>query len=140
VAQACAQALKVLEEGQFGRGVLQGVGDHMAHIADPRRPMRGLKEGLDDPFLDIGAAVTHHMRGPPTALETREEHRGDPVTVPWLAQAQTNDFNLLQRSCFPLAYGGSWDPKDDERLRAANLSRQIGDAPPRLIEGALSLV
>ena len=80
------------------------------------------------------------MRGPPTALEKREEHRGDPFTVPCLAQAQTNDFNLLQRSCFTLAYGGSWDPKDDERLRAANLSRQIGAAHPRLIEVALSLL
>jgi hypothetical protein len=43
VAHARAQALKLLEEGQLGIVVFQSVGDKMAHIADPRRPMRGLK-------------------------------------------------------------------------------------------------
>ena len=37
-----AQALKLLEEGQFGIVMFQGVGDKMAHIADPRRPIGGL--------------------------------------------------------------------------------------------------
>ena len=100
VAHARAQALKVLEEGQLGIGVFQGVGDNMAHIADPRRPMRGRKYGIDDTFFAIGAAVTHHRRGPPTAREKREENRVDPCTVPCLAQAQTNHFDLLQRQRF----------------------------------------
>src|SRR5712692_11208514 len=139
VAPACAQALNVLEEGQLGRGVLQSVGDNMAHIADPRRPMRGLKEGIDETFLDSGAAVTHHMRGPPTALEKREENRVDPFTVPCLAQAQTNHFDLLQRQRFAHAEGRDWDPQHNEGLLAPDLHRKIGDANPLRIERALSL-
>jgi hypothetical protein len=66
-----AQALKLLAEGPLGIGMFPGGGDTMAPIADPRRPMGGLKSGLDDSLRDSGAAVTHHVRGPPTALEQR---------------------------------------------------------------------
>ena len=80
------------------------------------------------------------MRGPPTALEKREENRVDPVTVPRLAQAQANDLNLFQRQGLALAEGRDWDPQHDEGFLAPNLHRKIGDAHPRLIEVALSLL
>jgi hypothetical protein len=97
VAHTRAQALKLLEKRQLGIVTFQGVGDNMAYITDPRGPIGGIKEGINDAFLDIGAAVAYHMRGPPTALEKREEHCVDPLTVPCLAQAQANDLNLFQR-------------------------------------------
>src|SRR5206468_11939961 len=134
------QTLKLLEEGPLGIGMLQGVGDKMAHIADPRRPIGGLKSGLDHALLAIGAAVTHYVRGPPTALEKREENRVDPCTVPCLAQAQANDLNLFQRQGLALAEGRDWDPQHDEGFLAPNLNRKIGDAHPWLIEVALSLL
>ncbi len=120
--------------------MFEGVGDKMAHIADPRRSIGGLKQGLDDAFLDIRAAVTDHVRGPPTVREKRQEHRVDPVTVPGLAQAQANHFDLLQRQRFAQAEGRYRDPQHHEGLLAANLNRKIGDAHPRLIEGTLSLL
>src|SRR2546427_8681583 len=80
------------------------------------------------------------MRGPPTALEKREENRVDPCTVPSLAQAQTNNFALLQRQRFAHAEGRDWDPQHHEGLVAPDLHRKIGDAHPRLIEGALRLL
>ena len=43
VAKAGAQTLKLLEEDQLGIVMFQGVGDIMAHIADPRRPIGSLK-------------------------------------------------------------------------------------------------
>jgi hypothetical protein len=102
--------------------------------------MRGRKEGLDETFLAIGAAVTHHRRGPPTALAKREEHRVDPCAVPCLAQAQTHHFDLLQRQRFAHAEGSDWDPQHNEGLLAPDLPRTIGDAHPRRSEGALSLL
>src|SRR5215475_1892401 len=38
-----AQTLKLLEEGQLGIVMFQDIGDKMAHIADPRGPIGGLK-------------------------------------------------------------------------------------------------
>src|SRR5205823_4650910 len=140
VAKAGAQTLKLLEEGQLGIVMFQGVGDKMAHIADPRRPIGSLKSGLDDAFLDSGAAVTDHVRGPPTALEKRQENRVDPVTVPGLAQAQTHHFDLLQRQRLAQAEGRYRDPQHNEGLLATNLNRTISDAPPLLIEGTLRLL
>ena len=140
VAQARAQALHVLQAGQRGRGVVQGVGDPMAPIAAPRRPMRGRQEGSDTPVRALGAAVTHPMRGPPTALDTREANRVDPGTVPWLAQAQPTPFDLLQRERCAHASGSDRDPQHPEGLRAPERHRTLGDAPPRRIAGALSLV
>src|SRR5262244_142774 len=134
-----AQALHLLEEGQFGRGMLQGVGDTMAHIADPRGPLGGLQEGIDEAGLALGAAVTPHVCGPPTALETREENRADPCPVPWLAQAQAHDLTLLQRPGCALAAGRDWDPQDDEGFLAPTLHRTIGAAHPLCLEGALRL-
>ena len=46
-----AQALKLLEEGQFGIVMFQGVGDKMAHIADPRRPIGASSKVSTIPFL-----------------------------------------------------------------------------------------
>src|SRR5215831_1778591 len=43
VANPCTQALKLLKEGQLGIVMFQGVGDNMAHIADPRGPIGGLQ-------------------------------------------------------------------------------------------------
>jgi hypothetical protein len=80
------------------------------------------------------------VRGPPTALAKREEHRVDPVTVPRLAQAQANDLNLVQRQGLALADGRDWDPQHDEGFLTPNLDRKIGDAHPRLIEGTLRLL
>jgi hypothetical protein len=112
----------------------------VAHIADPTRTIGRSKQGIDDPFLDIGAAVTHHVRGPPTAFEKRDQIRFDQLTVPSLAQAQANDFDLLQRQRLTLAEGGYRDSKDNERLLAASLNRKIGDAHPLLVEAALGLL
>ncbi len=120
--------------------MLQGVRDDVRHIADPRSTRGGSKEGCGDPLLAIGAAVTHDVRGPSASFAKVYKGRFDQFPVPRLAQAQTNDFNVLQRSRFPLAYGGSGDPKDAERLLAANLYRTIGDAHPRGIEGMLGLL
>jgi len=80
------------------------------------------------------------VRGPPTALEKREENRVDPFSVSCLAQAQANDLKLFQRQGFALAEGRDWDPQHDEGFLAPNLHRKIGDAHPRLIEVALSLL
>ncbi len=80
------------------------------------------------------------MRGLPTALAKREENRVDPCTVPCLAQAQTNHFDLLQRQRFAHAEGRDWDPQHNEGLLAPDLHRKIGDANPLPIEGALSLL
>ena len=139
-AKAGAQTLKLLEEDPLGIVMFQGVGDKMAHIADPRRPIGSRTEGLDDAFLDSGAAVTDHVRGPPTALEKRQENRVDLVTVPGLAQAQANHFDLLQRQRFAQAQGRYRDPQHNESLLAANVNRKISDAHPLLIEGTLSLL
>jgi hypothetical protein len=140
VAHPRAQPLKLLEDGQLRRVMFQDVGDKMAHIADPRRPLGGLKYGLDDAFLAIGATVTHHVRGPPTAREKRQENRLDPCTVPGLTQVQANDLHLVQPQGFALADGRDGDPQHDEGFLAPNLYRKIGDAHPRLIEVALSLL
>ena len=80
------------------------------------------------------------MRGPPTALEKREEHRVDPFPVPCLAQAQANDLNLFQRQGFALAAGRDWDPQDDEGFLSPHVHRKLGDAHPLCLEGALSLL
>jgi hypothetical protein len=53
VANARAQALKLLKEGQRGIVMFQGVGDKMAYIANPRSGVGSLKQGIDDSFLDI---------------------------------------------------------------------------------------
>jgi len=135
-----AQALQLLEEGPLGIVMFSGVGDNMAHSADPRRPIGGLQSGIADAFLAIGAAGTPHVCGPPTALEKREENRADPFPVPCLAQAQAHALNLLQRQGFALAAGRDWDPQDDEGFLAPNLHRKIGDAHPLCLEGALSLL
>jgi hypothetical protein len=139
VAHPRAQALKLLKKGHLGIGMLQGIGDTMAHIADPRCPSGGLTEGINDAFLASGAAVAHHVRGPPTALEKREENRVDPLPVPCLAQAQAKDLNLLQRQRSAHAEGRDGDPQHDEGLLTPALHRTIGATHPRLIEGALSL-
>ena len=80
------------------------------------------------------------MRGPPTALEKRDQRGFDPLSVPRLAQAQANDLDLLQRQRFALAEGRDWDPQYDEGFLAPNLHRKIGDANPLLIEVALRLL
>ena len=120
--------------------MLQGVGDTMAHIAAPRPPPGGRKDGRDDACRARGAAVTHHVHGPPTAHAKREEHRLDPCPGPGLAQAQANDLHLMQRQGFALADGRDGDPQHDEGVRAPHLDRTIGEAYPRRIEGALSLL
>ena len=85
VAHPRAQALQLLHEGHLGRGMFHGVGDNLAPIAAPRGPLGGRTSGLDDALLALGAAGAPHGRGPPTALEKREENRGDPLPVPGLA-------------------------------------------------------
>jgi hypothetical protein len=97
-----AESLKLLEEGQLGIVVFQSIGDKVRYIANPTRPVGGLKQGIGDAFLNIGATVTHHVRGPPAQFEKGLEIRFDPLTVPGLAQTQANDVDLFERQSLAL--------------------------------------
>src|SRR4051794_16365392 len=43
VTHACAQTLKLMEEGQLGIVMFQGIGHKVADVTDPRRPIGSLK-------------------------------------------------------------------------------------------------
>jgi hypothetical protein len=116
LANARAEGLKLLEEGQLGIVVFQGIGDKVRHIANPTRLVGGLKQGIGDSFLNIGSTVTHHMRGPPTACEKGLEIRFDSLTVPGLAQAQANDVDLLECQGLALPEGRDRNPEYNESL------------------------
>jgi hypothetical protein len=72
-------------------------------------------------------------RADQTGLDRGLENQG------WRCRFKKNA-PLLERQRFALAEGGHRDPQHNEGFLAPNLHRKIGDAHPRLIEVALSLL